>query len=124
MLKSVVFPRPEGPASAVILPGVNDGKYLDDMCQWLEERGAKGLILMRFANTTQQGLILNNAPIIKGHRIHTIEEFRHIVSNLSNRYTMKISGTPLWDPAIGSPFAIRNEPDLLDKLHILKDAFL
>lgn len=29
---------------------------------------------------------------------------------------MKISGTPLWDPAIGSPFAIRNEPDLLDKL--------
>jgi NifB/MoaA-like Fe-S oxidoreductase len=29
---------------------------------------------------------------------------------------MKISGTPLWDPAIGSPFAILNEPELLAKL--------
>ncbi len=29
---------------------------------------------------------------------------------------MKISGTPLWDPEIGSPFAILNEPDLLEKL--------
>ena len=29
---------------------------------------------------------------------------------------MKISGTPLWDPEIGSPFAIRYEPDLLAKL--------
>jgi methanogenesis marker radical SAM protein len=102
--------------AAVVLPGVNDGKYLEDMCQWLEERGAKGLILMRFANTTQQGLILNNAPVIKGHRIHTPEEFRDIVSDLASRFTMKISGTPLWDPAIGSPFAIRNEPDLIDKL--------
>jgi len=103
-------------SASVVLPGVNDGKYLEDMCQWLEDRGAKGLILMRFANTTQQGLILNNAPIIKGHRIHTPEEFRDIVSDLASRFTMKISGTPLWDPAIGSPFAIRNEPDLLDKL--------
>jgi NifB/MoaA-like Fe-S oxidoreductase len=33
---------------------------------------------------------------------------------------MKISGTPLWDPALGSPFAIRNEPDLLDKLPLLQ----
>ena len=29
---------------------------------------------------------------------------------------MKISGTPLWDPEIGSPFAILNEPGLLAKL--------
>ena len=29
---------------------------------------------------------------------------------------MKISGTPLWDPDIGSPFAILNEPDLMNKL--------
>lgn len=29
---------------------------------------------------------------------------------------LKISGTPLWDPQIGSPFAIRNEPDLIRKL--------
>jgi NifB/MoaA-like Fe-S oxidoreductase len=29
---------------------------------------------------------------------------------------MKVSGTPLWDPSIGSPFAILNEPDLLARL--------
>ena len=29
---------------------------------------------------------------------------------------MKISGTPLWDPEMGSPFAIRHEPALIKKL--------
>ena len=29
---------------------------------------------------------------------------------------MRVTGTPLLDPALGSPFAIRNEPDLLDRL--------
>jgi len=38
------------------------------------------------------------------------------LSDLAGRYSIKISGTPLWDPAIGSPFAILAEPDLLDKL--------
>ena len=42
-------------AAAVVIPGVNDGKALEDTCAWLEERGAKGLILMRFANRTNQG---------------------------------------------------------------------
>ncbi|NYT07301.1 MAG: methyl coenzyme M reductase-arginine methyltransferase Mmp10 [Methanomicrobiales archaeon] len=102
--------------AAVVLPGVNDGKYLEDTCSWLEERGAKGLILMRFANTTRQGLILGNAPVIRGHRIQTPGEFRDLVTDLAGRYSLKISGTPLWDPALGSPFAIRDEPDLLDKL--------
>ncbi len=105
--------------AAVVLPGVNDENYLVEMCQWLEDRGAKGLILMRFANTTRQGLILGNAPVIRGHRIQTPEEFRDMVSDLASRFRMKISGTPLWDPAIGSPFAIRNEPELLDKLPVL-----
>ncbi len=102
--------------AAVVLPGVNDGKYLEETCSWLEERGAKGLILMRFANTSRQGLILGNAPVIRGHRIQTPEEFRDLVTDLAGRFSMKISGTPLWDPAIGSPFALRKEPDLLAKL--------
>jgi methanogenesis marker radical SAM protein len=102
--------------AAVVLPGVNDGKYLEDTCDWLEERGAKGLILMRFANTTRQGLILGNAPVLKGHRVQSVEEFRDMVLDLSQRHRMKISGTPLMDPSIGSPFAIRSEPDLMDKL--------
>ncbi len=103
-------------AAAVVIPGVNDGADIEHTCEWLEERGAKGLILMRFANRTDQGLILGNAPVIKDQRVHTVREFRDLVTHLNDQFSMKISGTPLWDPSIGSPFAIANEPDLLAKL--------
>ncbi|NMB77804.1 MAG: methyl coenzyme M reductase-arginine methyltransferase Mmp10, partial [Methanomicrobiales archaeon] len=103
-------------AAAVILPGINDGPVLEHTCSWLEERGAKGIILMRFANATNQGLILGNGPVIPGQRVHTITEFRDIITDIQSRHQMKISGTPLWDPEIGCPFAILNEPDLLKKL--------
>ncbi len=103
-------------AAAVIIPGVNDGEVLEQTCAWLDERGAKGLILMRFANRIEQGLILGNAPILEGQRIHTVDEFQNLVTDLNERFSMKISGTPLGDPTIGSPFAILHEPDLLRKL--------
>jgi len=103
-------------AAAVVLPGINDGEVLERTCAWLEERGAKGLILMRFANATEQGLILENAPVIKGQMVQSVESFRDMVSDLSRSFKMKISGTPLWDPEIGSPFAILHEPSLLKKL--------
>lgn len=103
-------------AAAVVIPGANDGEALEETCAWLEERGAKGLILMRFANQIDQGLILGNAPILEGQKIHTVNEFRDIVTDLNEQFSMKISGTPLWDPSIGSPFAILHEPDLLRKL--------
>ncbi|MEN6611316.1 MAG: methyl coenzyme M reductase-arginine methyltransferase Mmp10 [Methanoregulaceae archaeon] len=103
-------------AAAVILPGVNDGDALEATCSWLEERGAKGLILMRFANTREQGLILGNEPVLSGQKTQSVEEFRSMITDLSGRYSLKISGTPLWDPDIGSPFAILTEPYLLEKL--------
>ncbi|MDD1674435.1 MAG: methyl coenzyme M reductase-arginine methyltransferase Mmp10 [Methanomicrobiales archaeon] len=103
-------------AAAVILPGVNDGAVLEKTCAWLEERGAKGLIVMRFANTVEQGLILGNAPLFPNAPVHSVEEFRDLVSDLASRYSLRITGTPLWDPAIGSPFAILQELDLLDRL--------
>jgi methanogenesis marker radical SAM protein len=103
-------------AAAVVIPGINDGAVLERTCEWLDERGAKGLILMRFANRADQGLILGNAPVMKGQRVQTIEEFRDTISDLNDRFSLKISGTPLWDPEIGSPFAILSEPDLLSKL--------
>ncbi len=103
-------------AAAVVLPGINDGAVLEQTCEWLEERGAKGLILMRFANATEQGLILGNAPLIRDQQVQSVESFRDTVTSLSKKFTMKISGTPLWDPEIGSPFALRYEPDLLEKL--------
>lgn len=107
-------------AAAVILPGINDGSVLEQTCTWLQDRGAKGLILMRFANATEQGLILGNGPIIKNQEVQTVESFRDLISDLNKRFTMKISGTPLWDPDIGSPFAILNEPDLLEKLPLVQ----
>jgi len=103
-------------AATVVLPGVNDGKVLEATCQWLQDRGAKGLILMRFANATEQGLILENGPVMANQNVQSVESFRDMITDLSRKFTMKISGTPLWDPEIGSPFAIRYEPELLAKL--------
>jgi len=103
-------------AAAVVLPGINDGDVLEHTCEWLEERGAKGLILMRFANATEQGLILENAPILNGQNVQTVESFRDMVTDLAGKFKLKISGTPLWDPEIGSPFAIVHEPVLMKKL--------
>ncbi len=103
-------------AAAVVLPGVNDGEELIATAEWLEERGARGLILMRFANSFSQGLILGNAPILRDQQVHTVEEFRDLVTRMNERFRMKISGTPLWDPEIGSPFAVLQEPELLERL--------
>ena len=103
-------------AAAVVLPGINDGIVLEQTCEWLQDRGAKGLILMRFANTTEQGLILGNGPVMNNQNVQTVESFRDLISDLNKKFTLKISGTPLWDPDIGSPFAILSEPDLIKKL--------
>jgi NifB/MoaA-like Fe-S oxidoreductase len=75
---------------------------------------------MRFANETEQGLILGNGPIINNQKVQTVESFRDLISDLDRRFTIKISGTPLWDPDIGSPFAILNEPDLIKKLPVIQ----
>jgi methanogenesis marker radical SAM protein len=103
-------------AAAVVLPGINDGEVLEQTCEWLDDRGVKGLILMRYANTTEQGLVLGNGPLIKNQTVQTVDSFRDLVSFLHSKCRMKISGTPLWDAEIGSPFAILDEPSLLAKL--------
>jgi methanogenesis marker radical SAM protein len=103
-------------AAAVILPGINDGLVLEQTCEWLQERGAKGIILMRFANATEQGLILGNGPILSHQKVQSVDSFHDMISDLDQRFSLKISGTPLWDPDIGSPFAILTEPDLISKL--------
>jgi len=85
-------------AASVLIPGVNDGPELDRTCRDLEEMGVKNLILMRFANSREQGLILGNEPIIPGVVPHTVEEFRDIVTETNDRYSFRVAGTPLWDP--------------------------
>ena len=101
-------------AAIVILPGVNDGDVLEETLSWLEKIGVKGVILMRFANGEEQGLILANSPILEGQRMHTAEEFRTLVAEAASRHpNLRLSGTPLFDTLFDSPFAIRKEEELL-----------
>jgi len=110
-------------AATVLIPGVNDKDVLLKTCTDLEEMGVKGLILMRFANANEQGLILNNSPVIEGVTPHTLLEFKSIVDYINGKFDFRVTGTPLYDPETGSPFAIRNEPDALSKLpEITKEA--
>ena len=97
--------------AAVIIPRVNDGDVLRKTCDDLEEMGARGLILMRFANNINEGLILSNKTIIKGVDAQPIERFRDMVSEINSIYNMRVTGTPLWDPEIGSPFYIATNPE-------------
>jgi len=107
-------------AATVLIPGINDGDVLLKTCADMAEMGIKGLILMRFANSNEQGLILNNSPVIEGVVPHTIPEFKSIVDDINEKFDFRVTGTPLYDPETGSPFAIRNEPDALSKLPIIK----
>ncbi len=112
-------------AASVLIPGVNDGEDLIKTCDTLEKWGVKGVILMRFANSEDQGLILQNAPVIKGVKSHTIDEFEAIVKDIASSYKFRVTGTPLGDPKLGSPFAIRHDPKRLLKLpKVTKEATL
>jgi methanogenesis marker radical SAM protein len=103
-------------AMAVLVPGVNDGSELERTCQDLEDMGAKGLVLMTFANTREQGLIFGNDPIMPGIVPHTIEEIRRLATEANEMYDMKVAGTPLWDPNSGAPFALAHHKEELKKL--------
>ena len=98
-------------AAAVIIPGVNDGDVLRKTCDDLEGMGARGLILMRFANHAKEGLILGNAPIIRNVESQSIESFKELVSSINDHYKLRVTGTPLWDPEIGSPFFVAGNPE-------------
>jgi methanogenesis marker radical SAM protein len=98
-------------AAAVIVPGVNDGDILRKTCDDLEGMGARGLILMRFANHTKEGLILGNGPIMRDIESQPMESFKELVSSINDRYKLRVTGTPLWDPEIGSPFYVASNPE-------------
>jgi methanogenesis marker radical SAM protein len=106
--------------ASVLIPGVNDGAQLEKTCRDLEEMGAKGLILMRFANAREQGLILGNAPIIPGIIPHSIEEFQDIVTQTAKGHRLRVTGTPLWDPLTGAPFALARHPEKIALLPALR----
>jgi len=93
-------------AAAVIVPGVNDTDKLLETCSNLEEWGAEALILMRFANFRNQGLILGNEPLIEGVKPHTLQEFEELVRSINQDFNLRVTGTPLCDPENDAPFAL------------------
>lgn len=112
-------------AAIVLIPGVNDGEELWKTLADLQDMGAKGAILMRFANCREEGLILGNGPVLHDFKTHTIDEFTNIVMEAASRYSMRITGTPLEDPLIGCPFALRNDEQAMSQLpEIRKQATL
>lgn len=99
-------------AASVIVPGVNDKDVLHETCTKLEEWGAKALILMRFANYRNQGLILGNEPIIDGVEPHSLTEFEELVRSINKEFNLRVTGTPLCDPENDAPFAISLEKNI------------
>ncbi|MEA1908385.1 MAG: methyl coenzyme M reductase-arginine methyltransferase Mmp10 [Euryarchaeota archaeon] len=109
-------------AAIVLIPGVNDGDELQKTLSDLEDMGVTGVLLMRFANSREEGMILGNAPIMDV-ATHTVDEFLAIVRKVAEEYSFRVTGTPLEDPLIGSPFAIRNDSGALAELpHITREA--
>ena len=96
-------------AASIIIPGVNDGDILAKTCADLESWGAKALILMRFANTANQGLILNNGPIIPGIKEQTLTEFENLVRETAKNYKLRVTGTPVCDPETDAPYALSKD---------------
>ncbi|HML26747.1 MAG TPA: methyl coenzyme M reductase-arginine methyltransferase Mmp10, partial [Methanomethylovorans sp.] len=107
-------------AAIVLIPGVNDGEELWKTLADLQDMGTKGAILMRFANRREEGLILENGPILQDVTTHTIHEFLSIIREAASRYKIRITGTPLEDPLIGCPFALRNDEQALGQLPIIR----
>lgn len=100
-------------AASVIIPGVNDGDVLRQTCNTLEDWGAKAFILMRFANTEKEGLILGNEPILKGYPSQSVTEFEELVKQINSEYNFRVTGTPVCDPETGAPFALaKNENEI------------
>jgi methanogenesis marker radical SAM protein len=103
-------------AMIVLIPGVNDGLELEKTCQDLTDMGAKGLMLMSFANNRDQGLIFGNEPIMPNMRPFSVEEICRIATTINERYDMRVIGTPLWDPHTGAPFALAHHKEELKRL--------
>jgi len=108
--------RSELYAMIVLIPGVNDGQELENTCRDLQEMGAKGLMLMSFANSREQGLIFGNEPIMPNVTPYGVEDICRIATEINENYEMRVIGTPLWDPLTGAPFALAHHRKELKRL--------
>ena len=108
--------RSELYAMIVLIPGVNDGLELEKTCRDLQDMGAKGLMLMSFANSREQGLIFGNEPVMPDVTPYGVPDIRRIATKISENYDMRVIGTPLWDPLTGAPFALAHHKKELRRL--------
>ncbi|WP_459201391.1 methyl coenzyme M reductase-arginine methyltransferase Mmp10 [Methanococcus sp. CF] len=102
----------------IVVPGVNDGEVLKNTISDLVSWGANAVILMRFANNEENGLIFGNEPLIEGISVQTVEEFGKTVKEMYELFgnSVRISGTPVYDPVTNTPFAIYYEDEILNEL--------
>ncbi|WP_048187544.1 methyl coenzyme M reductase-arginine methyltransferase Mmp10 [Methanococcus voltae] len=102
----------------IVVPGVNDGEILKKTISDLIDWGANAIILMRFANKIENGLIFENEPLIEEIEVQTIEEFRNVVEEMYNTYgdKVRLSGTPVYDPITDTPFAIMKDEETINNL--------
>ncbi|MBP2172193.1 methanogenesis marker radical SAM protein [Methanococcus voltae] len=102
----------------VVVPGVNDGEVLKKTIADLIDWGANAIILMRFANKIENGLIFGNEPLIEGIDVQTMDEFRAVVEEMYNLYgnQIRLSGTPVYDPITDTPFAILKDDETIMEL--------
>ncbi|MCX6676334.1 MAG: methyl coenzyme M reductase-arginine methyltransferase Mmp10 [Methanothrix sp.] len=112
--------RSELYAMIVLIPGVNDGLELEKTCRDLQEMGAKGLMLMSFANTREQGLIFGNDPVMPDVTPYSVLDIRRIATEIGENYDIRVIGTPLWDPLTGAPFALAHHKEVLTRLPVIE----
>lgn len=107
--------------SILLIKGINDGDVLTNTLNFIESSKSRDVLLMRFSNFIENGLILNNTPILNGIKCHTPLEFKEIIYNESiKRPNLRISGTPIGDPKTNAPFAIIKDTSYLKKLPVIK----
>lgn len=92
--------------SIVVIPEVNEFENIYETCVDLEKWNVNSLVLSRFANFRNQGLILNDRPIIEGVKPHSFDEFKKIVKKIDNKFNFKVLGFPAYDPQKGIPYLL------------------
>ncbi|ABR54772.1 protein of unknown function DUF512 [Methanococcus vannielii SB] len=102
----------------IVVPGINDGENLKNTIKDLTSWGANAVILMRFANKVENGLILENEPLIEEINVSSVERFGKLVKEMHELFgeKIRISGTPVYDPLTNTPFAIYYEKSILNDL--------